>query len=341
MKKRLFTILLTAVMVVSVIGCGKKQTDVTTGSEPVMEETEEAAESAETEEEESEAAESKEETEAEETEAEESRTEETETEETSEEDKKDEAGKKDTSDKTKESTPSKNDKDTADGSKDNGTSAGGNKGTGNNTGNGGSTGGNNGGSTGGNNGGSTGGNNGGSTKPAVCNHTWDNGAVTKEATCKDEGVKTFTCTLCGKTKTEKIAKNNHHNWVRDDNCAYNYPATCTLRGQIGGVCSICGGICSDFIILDPLGHLDEGKKSYDVPGAYQPTCGDKGHVAVICSRCGVDLRFEDVPATGNHSWTFAGTYEQFDEDANRYLVDMYECSVCKYYEYRNRRLADD
>ena len=37
-------------------------------------------------------------------------------------------------------------------------------------------------------------------------HKWDNGVVTKEATEEEEGVKTYTCTVCGKTKTEVIPK---------------------------------------------------------------------------------------------------------------------------------------
>ena len=37
-------------------------------------------------------------------------------------------------------------------------------------------------------------------------HTWDEGKVTTEPTTKAEGVKTYTCTVCGETKTEAIAK---------------------------------------------------------------------------------------------------------------------------------------
>ena len=37
-------------------------------------------------------------------------------------------------------------------------------------------------------------------------HTWNNGTVTKEPTATDEGEKTFICTNCGKTRTEKIEK---------------------------------------------------------------------------------------------------------------------------------------
>lgn len=37
-------------------------------------------------------------------------------------------------------------------------------------------------------------------------HSWDSGAVTKEATTEEEGTKTYTCTVCGETKTETIPK---------------------------------------------------------------------------------------------------------------------------------------
>ena len=35
-------------------------------------------------------------------------------------------------------------------------------------------------------------------------HTWNDGEVTKEATVDEEGVMTYTCTVCGETKTEAI-----------------------------------------------------------------------------------------------------------------------------------------
>lgn len=57
------------------------------------------------------------------------------------------------------------------------------------------------------------------TPPAQHTHTWDAGVVTKEATCTEAGVKTFTCS-CGATYTEAIPAKGHN---------YN-----------NGVCSNCG-----------------------------------------------------------------------------------------------------
>ena len=42
--------------------------------------------------------------------------------------------------------------------------------------------------------------------PASGKHTWNNGIITKPATIAEEGVKTYTCTVCGVTRTETIAK---------------------------------------------------------------------------------------------------------------------------------------
>ena len=42
--------------------------------------------------------------------------------------------------------------------------------------------------------------------PAPCTYAWNSGKVTKASTYNAAGVKTYTCTKCGKTKTEAIAK---------------------------------------------------------------------------------------------------------------------------------------
>lgn len=47
------------------------------------------------------------------------------------------------------------------------------------------------------------------TPPAQHTHTWNAGVVTKEPTCTEAGVKTYTCTTCGSTKTEEIPATGH------------------------------------------------------------------------------------------------------------------------------------
>lgn len=43
-------------------------------------------------------------------------------------------------------------------------------------------------------------------KKAECSHKWDEGVVTKEPTVDAEGEMTYTCTICGETRTEPIPK---------------------------------------------------------------------------------------------------------------------------------------
>lgn len=46
-----------------------------------------------------------------------------------------------------------------------------------------------------------------------CKHNYI-AKITQEATCSAEGSKTLTCSACGDAQTEKIEKNDSHNWVK-------------------------------------------------------------------------------------------------------------------------------
>ena len=67
-------------------------------------------------------------------------------------------------------------------------------------------------------------------------HKWDEGVVTKEATCTEAGEKTYTCTVCKETKTEKIDAAGHKystEWTIDKE------ATCTESGSKSYHCTVC------------------------------------------------------------------------------------------------------
>ena len=53
------------------------------------------------------------------------------------------------------------------------------------------------------------------TVTIVCKHTWDSSEVTNPATHTTEGTKTYTCTSCGKTKTESIPVIADHTFEGD------------------------------------------------------------------------------------------------------------------------------
>lgn len=81
-------------------------------------------------------------------------------------------------------------------------------------------------------------------------HTWNAGEVTKEATCTEKGVKTYTCSVCGATKTEEIPATGH----TEETIPAKAP-TCTETGLTEGKkCSVCGEILTAQAEIAALGH---------------------------------------------------------------------------------------
>ena len=108
-------------------------------------------------------------------------------------------------------------------------------------------------------------------------HSWDEGKVTKPATEAEDGVKTFTCTRCGETKTETI-----HSYK-----AVVTAPTCTEKGYTTHTCA-CGDSYVDTYV-DALGHAwDNGKVTKE------PTETETGVKAFTCTRCG-ETRTETMP----------------------------------------------
>ena len=83
---------------------------------------------------------------------------------------------------------------------------------------------------------------------STCAHNWDEGKITKEATCEEDGVKTVTCKVCNETKTEVIPATGH-NW---DEGKITKEATCEEDGIKTITCKVCNETKTE--VIPATGH---------------------------------------------------------------------------------------
>lgn len=126
--------------------------------------------------------------------------------------------------------------------------------------------------------------------PAYCDHVWDDGTVKTPASCETKGEMTYTCTICGDTKTEEVAALGHE-WGEWKELK---PADCTNEGAEARTCGRCQKTQNRTI--DALGHEFETTVTKD------PTCTESGIQEQICTRCGFKTGETEIAPTG-HQYT--------------------------------------
>ena len=131
-----------------------------------------------------------------------------------------------------------------------------------------------------------------------CTHVWNDGEITTAATCTQDGVKTFTCTLCGETRTEVVGSSGH---VASETFVNNDP-----EGHYH-VCSVCGEKTDDV-----QAHAFE-----DGEVIKQPSATEEGLQKIVCSVCGYEST-KVLPETHTH------VFDQEVADA-KYLVSEATC----------------
>ena len=141
-------------------------------------------------------------------------------------------------------------------------------------------------------------------------HTYGSAVITKQPTCTSEGTKTKTCTQCGATVTETIAKLSH---------SYTTTVvapTCTVDGYTLHKCSVCGTSYKDNT-TKATGH------SYgNSVVTKQPTCTSEGTKTKTCTKCNATVT-ETIPKT---SHKYADTVVAPTCTADGYT--LHKCSVC-------------
>ena len=141
-------------------------------------------------------------------------------------------------------------------------------------------------------------------------HTYGSAVITKQPTCTSEGTKTKTCTQCGATVTETIAKLSH---------SYTTTVvapTCTTNGYTLHKCSVCGTSYKDNT-TKATGH------SYgSTVVTKQPTCTSEGTKTKTCTKCNATVT--ETIAKLSHSYTTTVVAPTCTVDG----YTLHKCSVC-------------
>lgn len=194
------------------------------------------------------------------------------------------------------------------------------------------------------------------TKPAL-GHAWDVEKITKEATCSETGVKTYTCKTCGETKTEEIPKTKHdyeEHVVKAPTCtekgiSYYVCKNCRLttsrrqtpatghihtevrnqkdatykeEGYTGDTyCKDCGKKLETGTVIPKLVEKEHDYGEWVLDQA--PTCKKYGARHRICKNCGD--RDVDVLDKVDHTWELVSTTPATCTIGE---IQHYKCSVC-------------
>ena len=119
----------------------------------------------------------------------------------------------------------------------------------------------------------------------TCDHKYEV-EITKDATCSEDGVMTFTCSLCGDSYKEVIAKTGNHEYEE----TVTKEPTCTESGEKTFTCKNCSDTYTEEI--SATGH------EYESNVTKEATCTEDGELTYTCKKCG-DTYTETVAATGH------------------------------------------
>lgn len=153
----------------------------------------------------------------------------------------------------------------------------------------------------------------------VTTHAWDTGKVTTPPKCEEKGVKTYTCTKCGATKTEAVEATGHqHTEIKNAK-----EAACETAGYTGDTyCADCNKKLKEGKEIAATGH-----QNTEVRGAKEATCKETGYTGdTYCLKCGKQISTGiEIPAKA-HSWgtgkiTKPASYTKTG-------IKTYTCKIC-------------
>lgn len=149
-------------------------------------------------------------------------------------------------------------------------------------------------------------------------HVWDEGTVTKPATCGEKGEKTYTCTVEGRDE-KKSSKSLPLVSTPATTVPLSPHPTCGEPGVKKFTCKVCGADLGTEPI-NPTGEHTWGNWEETLAS----TCSAKGRKTCTCTVCSA-TETEDVPMV-DHAWDDGKVTTQADKDQPG--VKTFTCTEC-------------
>ena len=174
-------------------------------------------------------------------------------------------------------------------------------------------------------------------------HRYGEGVVNPEPNCTEDGLKTYTCTVCGRQYSEVVKATGHsfNAWTEIEPAV---PATC-IDGKTAvekRTCSKCNTVETRGGEVIPATGEHVFSDWTEIEAAVPATCTTAGKTAVekrTCSKCNISETRggEVIPAAGHSLSDWAVAEEEVPAtctEPGKTAVEKRTCSNCNYFETR-------